>query len=153
MTYRHMDPRSYTIRVVFAIAALTICAAVAEGQAKAPADAIRSSAAYVEVLVKRTEVQAELEVLLAEYTDDFPKVAESRYAVELLDRERTRLLGLKPADAGKLTAALGRLIVRKVELEVELWILRKTLQDAHPDVKRAKRKVDIYESAVREILG
>ena len=114
---------------------------------------IRSSAAYAELLLKRTELQAELEVLTAEYTDDFPKVAEARYSLEVIERERTRLMAVRPADPSRLTVALGKLLVRKVETEVELWGLRKSLQDAHPDVKRAKRKVDIFEAAIKEILG
>jgi len=62
-------------------------------------------------------------------------------------------LNIRAADAGKLTVALGKLLVRKVEFEVELWTLRKTFQEAHPDVRRAKKKADIYEAAVKEILG
>ena len=91
--------------------------------------------------------------LAVEYTDDHPKVAEGRAALEIFDRERTRLLAVKPADAGKLSLALGKLIVRKAELELELWGLRKSLQEAHPDVKRARRRVEIYEAAIKEILG
>ncbi len=114
---------------------------------------VRSSPAYAELLLKRTEVQAQLEMLAVEYTDQHPKVAEGRYALEMIDRERARLFAVKPADAGKLSLGLGRLMVRKAELEVDLWTLRKSMQEAHPDVKRAKRRVEIYETAIREILG
>lgn len=114
---------------------------------------IRSTPAYAELLLKRTEIQAELEVLTVEYTDDYPKVAEGRHALEVIDKERARLVTVKPAEAPKLTLSLGKLMVRKIDLEVELWTLRKSLQEAHPDVKRAKRKVEIYEAAIKEILG
>jgi len=114
---------------------------------------VRSSAAYAELLLKKTEVQAEVEGLAMEYTEEFPKLVEARYALEVIEKERLRLLSVKSAAASKLTIALGKLMVRKIEHEVELWTLRKSLQDAHPDVKRAKRKVDIYESAIKEILG
>ncbi len=117
------------------------------------ANEVRSSPAYAELLLKRTEVQAQLEMLAVEYTDEHPKVAEGRYALEMIDRERARLFAVKPADAGKLSLGLGRLMVRKAELEVDLWTLRKSMQEAHPDVKRAKRRVEIYETAIREILG
>lgn len=114
---------------------------------------VRASAAYAELLLKRTELQADLEVMAVEYTEEYPKVAEGRYAFELIEKERARLLAVKPAEISKLTQALGKLIVRKIELEVDLWTLRKTLQDGHPDVKRAKRKVEIFEAAIKEILG
>lgn len=137
---------------------LGLAAAAFSQTAARPADAkaladIRSSAAYAELLLKRTEVQSELEVLTADYTDEFPKVAEARYTLEAIERERTRLLAIRPADPARLTVALGKLLIRKVEVEVELWGLRKTLQDAHPDVKRARRKVDIFEAAIKEVLG
>lgn len=119
---------------------------------KAPGAEIRASAAYAELLLKKTELQAEQEALTVEYTDEHPKVAETRYGLEMIEKERARLLAVKPGDAGKLTLSLGKLLVRKAELEVEIWMLKRSLQDPHPDVKRAKRKVEIYEAAIREIL-
>ena len=71
----------------------------------------------------------------------------------MISKEAARLLAVKPSDAAKLTEALGKMIVRKVELQQELWSIQQQLGDAHPDVKRAKRKVEIYENAIKEILG
>lgn len=112
----------------------------------------RSSAAYAEVLLKKTQVQADLDALTADYTDDFPKVAEMRYMLETVEKERLRLLAVKPADLNRLTPALGKLMIGKIEAEVDLWSMRRSMQEAHPDVKRAKRKVEIFESAIKEIL-
>jgi hypothetical protein len=114
---------------------------------------LRSSSAYAEVLLRKTELEADLESFLVEYTDDFPKVKQSRFELGLISKESERLLAVKAADAVKLTEALGKLIVRKVELQRDLWILQQQFGDAHPDVKRAKRKVEIYENAIKEILG
>ena len=140
--------------------ALLLCSAAAAQPASKPAvndvrsqAEVRSSAAYAELMLKRAELQSDLESLLVEYTEEFPKVVEARYALEAIEKERARLLNIRAADAGKLTVALGKLLVRKVEFEVELWTLRKTFQEAHPDVRRAKKKADIYEAAVKEILG
>jgi hypothetical protein len=91
--------------------------------------------------------------MLTEFTEEHPKVQEAKYSLEALQYEIDRLMSVKPTDAGKLTLALGKLVVRKVELKTELWLLLKTYKDEHPDVKRAQRKVDIYEAAIREILG
>ncbi len=55
-------------------------------------------------------------------------------------------------ESGKLTLALGKLIVRKIELETDLWNLRRQYNDEHPEVKRAKRKVEVFERAIKEIL-
>ncbi len=114
---------------------------------------VKSSAAYAELLLKKTELQADLESLVLEYTEEYPKVIEIRFNLGALQKEADRLNKVKPADVSQLTLALGKLIVRKTELETDLWGLQKNYNDAHPDVKRAKRKVEIYEAAIREILG
>ena len=114
---------------------------------------ITSSAAYAEVLLRKTELQADLESLLGQYTEDYPKVKQARYELEMISKDASRLLTVKPSDAAKLTEALGKMIVRKVELQADLWSLQLQLGDGHPDVKRAKRKVEIYENAIKEILG
>jgi len=124
-----------------------------EKKSAEPAAAVRSSAAYAELLLRKTEIQSDLESLVLEYTEEFPKVKELRFALALIQREADRLLAAKTLDGSKLTLALGKLIVRKVELETDMWGLLRNFKDEHPDVKRAKRKVEIYEAAIKEILG
>lgn len=113
----------------------------------------RTTPAFAEVVLKETEMASELEALLIDYTDDFPKVKELRFGISLAQKNKTVLLAVKPADAPKLTLALGKLIVRKVEVEIDLWKLQQNYADGHPDVKRAKKKVEIFEKAIKEILG
>jgi len=113
----------------------------------------KATAAYAEVALKRADVEAELESLLVEYTDEFPKVKELKYTLTRIDAEGGRLSGIKPADRDRATAALGKLMVRKVEAEIELWKVQQDYADNHPDVRRAKKKVEIYEKAIKEILG
>lgn len=121
----------------------------------APADDshVRSSPAFAELVLRKTELESELEALIIDYTEEFPKVIELRYETGLVNKEVERLLTLKLADSGKLTLALGKLLVKKAELETDLWELLKTYKEQHPEVKRAKRKVEIYENAVKDILG
>ena len=116
------------------------------------AESVKSSPAYAELLLRKTELTAELESLALEYTDEFPKIREAKFAVALLERDLTRLAATKATDAGKLTLALGKLMLRRVEVETELGLLQKTYKDEHPDVKRLKRKLEIFDSAVKDIL-
>jgi hypothetical protein len=125
----------------------------AQGPAKRGDSIVRGSAAYAEVLLRETELRAEVESLLLEHTEDFPSVKASRYAIALIEKEKGKLLSLSEKDFGKLTLALGKIQVRKVEAQMELWRLQQSLADGHPDVKRAKRKVEVFEAAIREILG
>lgn len=145
--------------LVFLAAAVVIPQTVF-AHVKAPAKAqtaaeraMYASPAYAEVLLRRTELESELEALTLEYTEEFPKVKEIRQALIFLKRESDRLAAVKPAESSKLTLALGKMIVRKVELETDVWNLLKGYKEDHPDVRRAQKKVEIYEAAIKEILG
>ena len=136
-------------------------AALSQSRTKAAAPAInagenlqvRSSAAFAEVVLRRAELEAELESLLMEFTEEYPKVKANRYSIGLLQKQLDVLLATKPGDASKLTLALGKLMVKKVEFDTDLWSLQQNLADGHPDVKRAKRKVEIFDKAIKDILG
>lgn len=151
------------LKVVYTIGAILVLSAgcfsqtptktKAAAAATAIAAEIRSSPAYAEVLLRNTELQAELESLLVDYTEDYPRIKDIRTELGALKAETARLIAVKPGDAGKLTLALGRLIVRKVEFAAALARLREQYKDEHPDVKRAQKKVEIFEAAIKDILG
>lgn len=119
----------------------------------APLNAVRASPAYAEVVLRKTELLSEIESLLVEYTEEFPKIKEGRYEAALLQKELDKLLAANLADGSKLSAALGKLLVRKCELATDLWSLQAQFNDQHPDVKRTKRKLEIFEAAVSDILS
>ena len=114
--------------------------------------AVKSSPAYAEVLLRKTELEAQLEDLLVSYTPEFPKVKEVQFQINFIKLEMEKFYNTIPSESQKLTLALGKLIVRKIELETDLWNLRKRLGDEHPDVKKAKKKVLIFEAAINEVL-
>ena len=113
----------------------------------------KTSPAYAEVLLKKTEWEAEIEALLINYTEEFPRVVEARYEIAALKKEMDRLLAAKVGDASKLTLALGKLMVKKAELQTDLWKLLKKYDAAHVEVKQTKKKMEIYEAAIKDILG
>ncbi|MGI8641888.1 MAG: hypothetical protein ACR2MG_18315 [Pyrinomonadaceae bacterium] len=125
---------------------------ITQTSTKATATAIKSSPAFAEILLRKTERTAELEELLIEYTEEFPKVKQLRFELNLLNKEMDRILAVNPSDASKLTLALGKLMLRKIEFEIEYANLQKQYNDDRPDVKQAKRKVEIFEAAIIEIL-
>ena len=136
--------------------AFSIVSAQAPRKPEKPAVAesgIKSTGAYAEIVLRNTELEAELESLLLDYTDEYPKVKELKYGVVRLKVERDRLTRLPLADLSKASLALGKIMVRKVDAEIELWKLLQSYADNHPEVRRAKRKVEIFEKAVKEILG
>lgn len=113
---------------------------------------VKSSAAYTEILLKKTELEAELEDLLVNYTLEYPKVKEIQFQLGLIKNILDKLFTTKPDESQKLTTALGKLIVQKLEHETELWQLKEKYSDEHPEVKKAKRKVLVYESAIKDVL-
>jgi hypothetical protein len=141
------------LMIIGSLTAAVFSQTVASSANTSAADAVRSSPAFAEVLLKRTELESELESLLIDYTDEYPRVREIRYSLTVLKRDMDKISATKPADTGKLTLALGKLMIKRMELETDLWELLQTYKDEHPDVKRAKRRVEIYERAIKEITG
>lgn len=122
------------------------------GQSKPEVNSVRSTPAYAEVLLRKTELESILEDFSEAYTEDYPKVKETRYQLGLIEKDLAKLLSLGNADSTRMTLALGKLLVRRAELEADLWSLKSRFGDAHPDVLRAKRRVSTFEKAVNEIL-
>src|SRR4051794_24033027 len=110
----------------------------------------KSSPAYAEVILRKTELLSEIESQLVEYKEEFPKIKEMRFEAGLLQKEMDKLLAVGGADFSKLTAALGKLMVRKCALATDLWVLQQEFNDQHSDVKRAKRKLEIFDSAIND---
>jgi len=139
--------------VITAVFLVTVSAAYSQSVTNtATAGPIRSSPAYSEVLLRKTEIKADLEALSADYTEANPKIIDLRFELSVLDKLLERIFGVGPSETGKLTLALGKLIVRQAALETELARLKRTYSKDHPEVKRAERKVEIFDSSVREVL-
>ncbi len=113
---------------------------------------LRSSATFAEVILRRTELESTLEEMLVSYTEEFPKIKETRYELEALRKDIAKLNSVKPEETSKLTSALGKLLVRKAAVEADYWALSNRFDTEHPEVKRARKKFEIFEKAVREIL-
>lgn len=114
--------------------------------------AIKSSPAYAALILHRTTLRAELEELLTTYTEDFPKVVDMRFEIDLVNYELSRLLDTKVTDSCKLSDSLGKLILKKTEVEMTLWNLKKKYKGEHPEVQRTNKKLEIYEKAILEVL-
>ncbi len=114
--------------------------------------AIHASAAYAEVLLRTTELRADLEAYSVDYTDTNPKLLDLRFELGSLDKETARIFAVRPVEISKLTLALGKLMIRKAAIATELNRLNRSYNKDHPDVKRAAKRLDIFESAINEIL-
>ena len=114
---------------------------------------IRASAAYAEVLLRKTELQADLEAMLPDYTEENPKVVDARFEIGVLTRDIDKMYAVRPTEIGKLTLALGKLLLKRAALETELQRLQRSYAKDNPEVKRAKRRVEIFDNSIKQILG
>jgi len=130
-------------------------AALAQGSEKGGREIgpIRSSSAFAEVSLRKAELEADIESYLADYTEQNPKVIDAREELRFLVGDLDRIFAVRPSEVARLTEALGKMIVRRAALEADVERLMRTYSKDHPNVKRAKRKAAIFESAIREILG
>jgi chromosome segregation ATPase len=124
----------------------------AQQAASADTGPVRSSAAYAEVLLRTTEVKAELESLAADYTETSTRIVDLRSELNALSRAIDRLVAVRPSEAAKLTTALGKLLVRKAALDADLERLSRSYTSDNTAVKRARKKVEIYDAAIKEII-
>lgn len=136
--------------IVFAAAFLLLCCTCISAQSDA--GPIRSSPAYAEVLLRKTELQSELEAVLPDYTEANPKVIDLRAELASINKALDRIYAVKPTETGKLTLALGKLIIKQAALETDVGRLMRSYNKDHPEVKRARRKLEIFETAVNDIL-
>lgn len=137
---------------VIALLPLTVVGQASDGNRPPVATAIRSSPAYAEVLLRRTELAADLEALAADYTESNPRIIDLRVELASIDRSLERIYSVKAADAAKLTLALGKLMVRKAALESDLSRQTRSHNKDHPETRRAKKRVEFYEVAIDDIL-
>ena len=137
-------------KTIVTVAFILLSAAAVSAQADA--GPIKSSPAYAEVLLRKTELQADLESFLADYTEANPKIVDLRFELASINKSLDRILAVGPTQTGKLTLALGKLIVRKAALETDLNRLSLKYGKDHTEVKRARRRVEIFENAVNDVL-
>jgi len=116
------------------------------------ANPIKSSAAYIELTLHKTIINAELVDLLEEYTEEYPRVKELKLEVQYVQAELVNLQELGASLLPRLTESFAKLLLQKIKMQVDLALLRAAHKDDHPDVKRAIRRVDIYEKAIKDVL-
>jgi hypothetical protein len=142
-------------QTIFSIIFIFIFCVISFSQTKAKpttTNLTKSTPAFAELILLKTEVESNLEELLLDYKEEYPEVKKNRVHLEFINKELDKLLKLDASQMPKLTLALGKLLVRKVELQSDLSALRETYKEEHQEVVRAKKKLEIFEKAIAEIM-
>jgi hypothetical protein len=129
------------------IAAKTVTIEAREKPAK-----IADTGAFAEVYAAKVEVETELKVLTMDYADETPQVREKKLERDLLEREIRWLEALPSTAHEKMNFALGRLLVKKTQAEAALKNLLQNYADEHPLVKKARTRIEVYNSEVQKLL-
>ena len=110
----------------------------------------KATEAYQLLVLRKIAVAADLVDLTKRYSTDSQLVQSKRFELELISREIDRLLNVDSVIAAKLSANYGKLIIKKVDQEVELYILERVFTAQHPRVTRTRVTIALLE---REIQG
>lgn len=116
------------------VALLFLLAAAAAAQDVTAARA-EDTQAYGMLRARQAAAEAELERMLATHTRSFPSVLSKQFELDIITREAARMLSTEPALLGRLSATYGRLVLRRVALEVEVRDALTTHTPRHPLVR------------------
>ncbi len=108
--------------------------------------------AYRMIYAREAAASATLENMLTKYTPSFPGVRSKQYELDVLRRESAKLLLTAPEQLGRLSAAYGDIVLRKVALEVEVRDVLTTYTPRHPVVREKLAALSRVEREALEHL-
>lgn len=114
--------------------------------------ATKATPAYAELVNRKVEVEADYKELLVDYTEENPKVKIKKAELTSINLEMAKIVVMDASMAPKLTASLGKLLLRKIELEREVNELLLKFSEEHPSVIKAKEKVVVLDQEIQKIL-
>ena len=112
----------------------------------------KSSAAYGELVLRKVEVEAEYKEMLVDYTEEHPKLKIKKAEIDNLNLEMEKIAAMDISFAPKLTATVGKLVLKKIDLQTEVNKLLLQYAEDHDLVKRAKQKVAVIEEEIQKVL-
>jgi uncharacterized protein involved in exopolysaccharide biosynthesis len=112
----------------------------------------KSSPAYGELVMRKVEVEADLKQLLVDYTEEHPRAKEKKVELDALNREMDKIAAMDNAMIPKLTSTIGKLILRKIELEAEMFRLSGQYAKDHPFIKKTRDKLEVIEGEIQKAL-
>jgi hypothetical protein len=114
--------------------------------------AIRDTAAYVELLVSKTVSEADLQILLVDFNEEAAQVKEKRFELALLEQTMKNIETVPADKLPKLTSAVGKLLVRRIEAEARLKTLIGAYAEQHPLVQKGRIRVQVFGDAIKKLL-
>ena len=112
----------------------------------------KTTPAYGVLVLRKADLEAELQMMLARFTEAHPDVRLKKIELDVLEREMKRMETVAQEGLPKFTATYGNLILHQVKVEVELETLMAQLSEQHPDVKNKRAELDILKREIDKVL-
>ena len=108
--------------------------------------------AYGVLILRKAKVETELSELSEELTNEHPSLDSKRFELRAIRREMAKMRALQTSHVGRLSSAVGNLILSKVAVQVELNDLLVRLTPQHPDVTKKRSELAALGREIQNIL-
>ncbi len=143
-------------RLVIALALIGCASHMVLGFAPQSADPLsvnpKMTPAYELLVLRRVAVETALMDLSSQFTSESSQVRAKRFELSVVNREMARMQRSERARVPKLSVTYGNLLLRRVDLEVELNEMRGRFTSEHPDVKRKRAEISFLASEIDMLL-
>jgi hypothetical protein len=108
--------------------------------------------AYELLVLRKVNVETELIDLSSQFTSESRQVRTKVFELSVLNREMKRMHRTEREQVPKLSLTYGNLLLRKVDLEVQLNIMRGSFTSEHPAVNRKTAEISFLTSEIEMLL-
>ena len=139
---------------IFAVALLIIASFVTYAQQtpRESASDVKTTSAYGMLILRKLEVETELEKVLSEYTSEHPSAKIKQFELDVLNSEMAKMAETAQSNLVKLTSGYGTLILQKVKLVSEMQALLLEYTSEHPNVKLKEVELNLLEHEIAKLM-
>jgi hypothetical protein len=112
----------------------------------------KDSPAYEVLKLHRAQLKVDIDRLRTMFTEDWPETTLKYYELQATEHEMENLKNLSNVPSSKLSAAYGKLILRKVALETKLYKLSRSYTSDHPAIRYKKIELTALMRELEEML-
>ncbi|HXQ71111.1 MAG TPA: hypothetical protein VN844_11515 [Pyrinomonadaceae bacterium] len=144
--------KQFLMSIALSVAASSIVVGYQSQSAEGLSIAPETTPAYTVLVLRKAAVEAELARLSETFTSEHPSVGSKRFELHAITLEMKKMLAIAQPQTGKLSSSVGRLVLSKVALEVELNDLLSNFTSDHPDVRKKRIELAALEREIDKIL-
>lgn len=140
---------------IFAVVALIIIASFVSYAQETPHESVsdvKATSAYSMLMLRKVAVEAELEKVLSEYTNEQPKVKIKQFELDALNCEMEKMIETPESNWVKLTSTYGKLILQKVRLKSETQALLLEYTSDYPKVRLKEVELNLLDHEIAKIM-